>query len=95
MKLLENASNGTGTSHSTREDLNRFRTTVKTLYVYGTFDGATVKLQISPDNSNWFDVPDADTITVQSVMNIQSRGIAYRGVVSGGSGSESITMILY
>ena len=102
MKLLTAAANSTGTSIGFASSRHRRKHHLYTLYVYGTFDSATVKLQVSPDpltvtdaNSTWFDVPDADTMTVQTIVNVEVKAMKARGVVASGLGSESITMELW
>lgn len=92
MNILSGASNGTGTAVQFKGAGNRHKESVLTLYVFGTWDGATAKLQVSPDNSNWLDVTGADAFTADDVVNINGHFHYMRGVVSGGGGSESITM---
>lgn len=92
--LLENAGNVTGQPVAMPIDDLR----IGTLYVWGTFGGATVTLECSPDppelaagDSEWFPVPDADAITTKTVINVQFRARKLRGVVASGT-SPSITM---
>jgi len=59
-----------------------------TLFVWGTFGGTTVKLQISPNGSEWFDVTDADAITVKTVLNVQFRAAYVRAITSGGAAAS-------
>jgi len=74
------------------------RTALRTLYVYGTFDSSTTKLQYSPDMAdppvNWFDVSGADAVTASTIKNVEGRAIWARVIVSGGGGSEEITVRL-
>lgn len=63
---------------------------VRTLTVTGTFNGATVKFQISPDSVTFIDVPDANAITAATAVNVQFTAQQMRIDVSGGGGSESI-----
>lgn len=92
MKLLNNAGNGNGTTYAIPESGNRNKEAIRTLFVYGTFDGATVKLQASSDEgSNWIDVPDA-SFTAAGAVNIVGHLPHVRGVVTGGGGSVSIDM---
>jgi len=62
---------------------------LRTLFVAGTFGGATVKYQISLDNTTFFDVADADAITAAKVINVEHRARFHRINVAGGTG-ESI-----
>lgn len=57
--------------------------------VWGTFNGATVKLQDSPDNSKFFDVPSA-SLTAEGQFVIDSPQSYVRVVVSGAGGSTSL-----
>ncbi len=64
---------------------------LRTLFVTGTFGGATVKYQISHDSTNgtdgtWFDVADADAITADKVINVEHRAPWHRVNVAGGAG---------
>lgn len=57
-----------------------------TAFVSGTFGGTSVKAQVSPDGTTWFDAPAAP-ITANGMLSIT--GIACRQVrvvASGGSG---------
>ena len=56
---------------------------LRTLYVSGTFDSATVKFQISIDNSSFFDVTGADAITAKTAVNVEFRAKWVRISVSG------------
>lgn len=58
-----------------------------TVYCWGTFGGATVKLQVTPDGSEWFDVDDL-TFTSKGVVNLIYGPGQVRGVISGGSGAS-------
>lgn len=68
---------------------------LRTLFVAGTFDNATVKYQISHDSTNgidgtWFDVANADAITEKIAINVEHRGKWHRINVSGGTAVEVI-----
>lgn len=102
MKLLTSAANGDGASKPFVSSRHRRKAHLYTLYVWGNFDSADVKLQVSPDpvsvsdaSSTWFDVPDADAITAQTVVNVEVRAIKARGTVATGLGAESINMELW
>jgi hypothetical protein len=91
--ILSAAGNGDGTAVAFPRYSALHEKQLRTLFVYGTFGGSTVKLQISPDNATWFDVPNADAITSQTTMNVEFRAPWVRGTVSGGTGN-SISMKL-
>ena len=95
MKLLSGAANGNGSSFDMPHPGSVHKSHIRTLYVWGTFGGSTVKLQIATSDSptEWFDVTDADNITSKTAINVEVRADHVRGVVSGGTG-ESINMFL-
>lgn len=85
--------NSVGVEISRHANINESH--LRTLMVGGTFNGATVKYQLSIDstdgiNGNWFDVADVDTITADKVINVEHRALWHRINVAGGGGSESI-----
>lgn len=60
----------------------------RTAWCWGTFGGATVKLQVSPDRQKWFDETDL-TFTAEGKSNLYvSPGTWVRGVITGGSGAS-------
>ena len=63
---------------------------LRTLFVSGTFNGATVKYQLSNDDVTYYDVADADAITAKKVINVEHRAKFHRINVTGGGGSEAI-----
>ena len=84
---------------STGIEISRFahigESHLRTLFVGGTFDSATVKYQLSIDSTNgvdgnWFDVTDADAIIAAKVINVEHRAKWHRINVAGGLGSEVI-----
>jgi len=92
MLLLSNSGNGTGTAVLIRDGRNKRSSSLYTVYLSGTFDGATAKLQSTPDDgTTWHDIPDA-TATAATVINVEIRTTGLRAVVSGGGGSTSITV---
>ncbi len=90
--LLTAAANGDGATINVPRFAHAHESHLRTLFVWGTFDSATVKFQISPDNTNWFDVPNADAITAVATMNVEFRAPFMRGTVASGLGSEAINM---
>ena len=94
LHLLTAASNGNGASkqmvdHSQGNISKRFSYSI---YVYGTFGGATVTLEGSHDDSTWIAITNASW-TAKATTNIEFYGNFLRGVVTGGTG-ESINMVL-
>lgn len=59
-----------------------------TVFCWGTFGGATVKIQLSFDGAEWFDVDDL-TFTAKTVINAYlGKDVQVRGVISGGTGAS-------
>jgi hypothetical protein len=55
-----------------------------TLYVWGTFSGSTVRVEVSPGgDAPWFDT--GLEITEATAVNLEFRSLTIRGVVDGGS----------
>jgi hypothetical protein len=90
INLLAAAGNGDGTTIQLPRWNNIIESHLRTLFVWGTFDSGTVKLQISPDDTTWFDVPGADAITAQATLNVEFRAPYVRCTASGGGGSISV-----
>lgn len=67
---------------------------IGTFAVWGTFDSATVKLQVlgpNNDDSTWIDVGSDVELTADGVGNFQlATGCQIRANVSGGGGSQSV-----
>ncbi len=59
---------------------------IYTFYAKGTFGGGTVQLQISLDETTWYDVPNA-VFTAKGVLNVQFRAPFVRAKLSGSSGA--------
>ncbi|MCP4992864.1 MAG: hypothetical protein GY934_03615 [Gammaproteobacteria bacterium] len=65
---------------------------LKTVFCWGTFDSATVKVQLSPDGSEWFDLDDL-TFTAKGVVNFMTQiGVQYRANLSSAGGSTSVNL---
>jgi len=83
-----------GNGDSTGVELQRFAhlhdSHLRTLFVNGTFAGATVKFQISIDDVTYFDVSGADAITAKTLTNVEFRAPFVRINVAGGGGTEAI-----
>lgn len=88
LTLLSAAANGNGTSTL----FSNGGDDAVWLVAYGTWGGATAKLQWSPDlGTTWIDVTDA-SFTANGLVRLFLCAGYVRGVVSGGGGTESITM---
>lgn len=58
-----------------------------TIYVWGTFGGTSVKAQVSPNGTDWFDVTGPTALTAAgylSFSNVAARAV--RIVATGGTG---------
>lgn len=58
-----------------------------TFFVWGTFDGATVTPQISPDGNEWFDVT---SFTEKGMTVIEAAAGRVRAMVSGAGASTDL-----
>jgi len=62
------------------------------IQVVGTFGGATAKLQVSNDGTNWADVQDllgtAVSLTAAGYFELSVSGAYIRPAVSGGTGDD-------
>jgi len=89
MKLLTSGGNGSGA-----EFINPFKSQFYTFFADGTFAGATVGLEISPDatGSRWFNTGIA--LTSAGAQNAEFRAERIRAVVTGGAGGVSINVDL-
>lgn len=65
--------------------------------IVGTFGGATVKLQVSNDNSTYFDMKDlggtAISATAAAFFEFTTAGVYLRPAISGGT-SDAVDVIL-
>jgi len=84
MKLLTDSGNATGAANEIRQWGNRELGHLFTLFVWGTFNSATVTMQISPDSTNWFDVSGV-SLTAAAAINVEFRARYVRAVVAGGA----------
>lgn len=93
--LAEEAANSTGATVTIPDHTKDYKRVFRTLFVDSTsWDGATIKLQISRNGSVWNDVPDA-SFTANGMINVQFNAPYCRHVTSGGAGSEAINMELH
>lgn len=65
----------------------------QTVYVWGTFDGANVQLQVSPDGVEWF-TPLNATFSAKAVTNINVSAYYVRGIVSNAGASTSVNLVV-
>lgn len=60
-----------------------------TFYAYGNFDGATVRLEVSPYGGVWFD--SGILLDTAGAQNVEFRAKSVRAVVEGGTGDTAIS----
>ncbi len=65
-----------------------------TLYVWGTFDGATAVLELSPDGSAWFQAEDL-TFTAKGVTKLEVEGHSVRGTLQNAGAATQVSMRLF
>ena len=64
-----------------------------TVIVFGTFDGCTVKLQASADNSTFVDIPSASW-TSATVVNLEMHVPFIRANLSSAGASTSVSLYI-
>jgi hypothetical protein len=93
MRLLTASGNGNGADVPIRQWGNRGISQLYTLYVWGTFDGGAVTLEISLDGTEWFSVTGV-SISAKGCVNVEFRAPHVRAVVAGGGASVAIDAFL-
>lgn len=88
--LSARTTDGNGTALTMNSTGSRLNSMIHTVYVYGTFDGCTVKLQASLDNSTWIDITSA-SYTAATIANITINTNYIRAVVSNDGASTSVS----
>lgn len=63
------------------------------IFVSGVFGGAQAKLQVSPDNTEWFDHEDA-TFIDKEWINASLGEVYIRAVLSGSTGTTDVSFWL-
>lgn len=98
MKLLSAAANNTTSASQSIRVSSPFVTPSWHAYCWGTFNGATVTIQISNDpeyvadgSSNWFTVASG-TFTVLGNLFFNARFRKIRATVTGGGVSTSLSL---
>jgi len=64
------------------------------LIVRGTFDGATVKIQVSDDGTNWIDLQYASFTTAVAVLMDLPINTQIRANVAGAGAGTSVTVAI-
>lgn len=97
MQLLNNSGNATGAAVPLRAN-SRAESQLYTLYVWGTFDGGAVTLQISPHETgdaaeDWFTITGL-SVTTQEAVNVEFRAARVRAVAAGGGAGIAVDAVL-
>jgi len=88
------AAQANGTSTAVKMDRSSYNYRAGSIYVSGTFDGATVQLEATPDDgTTWFNV-SGGSFTAKEAKELSISATHLRVTVSGGGGSESINVWL-
>ena len=82
--------NGNGDSVAINISGGARRNGTGSIAVWGTFDGATVQIEVSPDNSEWIAVTDG-AFTAEGTKVMESYLPYVRAVVSSAGGSTSVS----
>jgi hypothetical protein len=85
MIILQNV-----TSNSTSQAQENY-SYLQTVYCFGTFGGANVNLQGSPDGVEWFDLIN---FTNKEVVGIGLSVRFFRAVVTGATATTNLTLLL-
>lgn len=81
----------------TGDTINKFALTDQwglagSVQIFGTFGGATVKLQQSNDGATWFDIKDLYSTTISATANaifeITCSAAYFRPAITGGAGDD-------
>lgn len=89
MKLLENGTNKTGAGEPFI-----FIGGLATIYCWGNFAGATVKLRVSPDSNIWFDLDGFTFTQAPRPKNLHIAECRMRGEIMGGTDDTLIQMVV-
>lgn len=93
MKILSGAGIGTGAWFNLRAGGRRAKENVRTLYFFGTFNGATVTVEVSPDGGTTAFAISGVSFTSAGMINIEARADMIRGVVTGGT-SPAVDLVV-
>jgi len=88
MKLFENATKGTIGEPSV------FTGGLATIYCWGVFSTAQVKLRVSPDKTNWFDIDGFTFLQPAKPKNLNIAECWMMGELTGGDGDTNINLIV-
>jgi hypothetical protein len=92
--------NGTTSAVKNQDPDHRAISQFRTIFISGTFDGASVLIEGTPQegtpdgSTNWYSITGLTAVTAETISNIEVRVKWYRAVVSGGGGSTSINIFI-
>lgn len=82
--LNARTTNGSGTAQQNYSYL-------QSIYCWGTFDGATVTLEGSPDNTEWFPIL---TFAAKGVKGVGINARYLRGTVAGAGAATTVQLLI-
>lgn len=88
MDLLKNAPAGTDGSQK------QYSGGMATVYCWGNFAGASVKLLVSPDRSTWFDLEGYTITQTSKPKNLHIANCWMKGQVIGGTVDTSVNLVV-
>jgi hypothetical protein len=88
MELLKDAAaNANGESH-------QYAGGMATVYCWGNFAGATIKLLVSPNGSVWFDLEGYTLVQTSKPKNLHLSNCWMKGQVIGGTAETSVNLVV-
>ena len=88
MELLKNA------AANTNGEAQQYSGGMATVYCWGNFAGATVKLFVSPDGSMWFDLEGYVLIQTSKPKNLHIANCWMKGQVIGGTIDTNVNLVV-
>ncbi len=88
MELLENAPAGTDGEQM------QYSGGMATVYCWGNFAGASVKLLVSPDRSTWFDLEGYTLVQTSKPKNLHIANCWMKGQVIGGTVDTNVNLVV-
>ena len=88
MELLKNAAAGTD------GQAQQYSGGLATVYCWGNFAGATVKLFVSPDRAVWFDLDGYALVQTSKPKNLHIANCWMKGQVIGGTVDTNVNLVV-
>ena len=84
----------TDQTENAESDVIEYHGDLNTIYAFGEFDGATVKLQVSPNRTKWFDLVEATFTEEGEPVNISISAPYIKGVVEDAGDNTNINLMV-